>query len=58
MLEIPEHLERLVDDFPRTAPFDIDDKTHPARIMFKLRVVESLLLGNQRLFHALNRGPV
>jgi hypothetical protein len=26
--------------------------------MLKLRVVESLLIGNQRLFHALRSGPV
>jgi hypothetical protein len=57
MLEIPEHLRTPGRRFSRTPPFDIDDKTHPARIMLKLRVVESLLLGNQRLFHALSRGP-
>ena len=51
MLQIPEHFERLFDDFSRTPPFDIHDKTDPARIVLKLRVVESLLLGNQRLFH-------
>lgn len=55
MLEIPKYFERLVNDFSRTPPFDIHDKTHPTRIMFKLRVVESLLLGNKRLFHAVNR---
>ena len=54
MLEIPEYFEGLVDDFSRTPPFDIDDKTHSTRVVLKLRVVESLLLGNQRLFHALN----
>ena len=52
MFEIPEYFERLFDDFSRTPPFDIDDKAHPTRIMFKLGVVESLLLGNKRLFHA------
>jgi hypothetical protein len=55
MLEIPEHFKRLFDDFSRTPPFDINDKTHPTRIMFELRVVESLLLGDKRLFHALDR---
>ena len=55
MLEIPEHFERLLDDFSRTPPFDIHDKTYPTRVMLKSRVVESLLLGNKRLFHSFDR---
>ena len=56
MLEIPEHFERLIDNFSRTPPFDINDKTHATRIMLKSRVVESLLLGNK--FHVLISGAV
>jgi hypothetical protein len=43
MLQIQEHLYALFDDPARTAAFDVDDKSDPARVMFELGIVESLL---------------
>jgi hypothetical protein len=53
MLQIQEHLNRLVDNSARTATLNINYEAQTARVMLELWVVESLLRRNGRLFHLL-----
>ena len=42
MVEIAQNLQCLLDDVVRFAALDVDQKTYPARVMLKLRVVKTL----------------
>src|SRR6266850_99623 len=51
MLQIQEHLDRLVDNPARTATFNVDDEAQTARVMLESGVIESLLQRAGHLFH-------
>jgi hypothetical protein len=42
VLEVAQHLERLLDDGVRFFALDVDHKAHPARIMLEAWVIKSL----------------
>src|SRR5688572_1956488 len=42
MEQIDEDLQRLADDGVRADTLDVHDKTHPAGVVFELRIIESL----------------
>jgi hypothetical protein len=42
MLEVAQHLERLLDDGMRLFAFDVDHKAHTARFMLEARIVKPL----------------
>jgi hypothetical protein len=53
MLQIQEHLNRLIDNPARAPTLNVDDEAQTARVMLEPRVVESLLRRACRLFHLL-----
>jgi hypothetical protein len=43
MVQIQEHLKRLLDDGVGLPALDVDDKSHAARFVLELRIVQTLL---------------
>ena len=43
MVEIPEHLDRLLQNLVGLAALDIDHESHAAGVVFKPRIIEALL---------------
>ena len=55
VLEIQEHLHSLFDDRVRFPPPNIDDEAHAARVVFVVRIVQTMLFWIIRMVHFAQR---